>query len=424
VRLRSGCGAELRLRIAEDQIEGLAALARSCDDGVAAAEALRALGFHAESLARHVPLVPDPFSFSMHRELEALVAAGRWQDIAERLARWRTMLFRMRGAEPLLALGCMEQWVRGRTGQPMAAALHEDAHRDALCAVIEALSRSRSEQAAVLPAIAAAALGKTYPGVQVDPEVARSAAKHEHSVPMIEALAWASGAPVVPGDDEGSTGASFTSIPMDARVTLAPVDAGTSSVVALALLAPIARGVRDDAPGTRGFALTHFWSAVNAMLRGDRATARAEARAAQQRGVAQEVLANWWPAEARLLEIALALRAGETVPEGAEHQAHWPGAIAIWSGDPVPATPLELRDRERLADQVRRMARADTSSTGPLERIAYAALRRDLALMIRDQKVADAWQDIVDRDVEALADRDRLIGMILIELMSETGDLW
>jgi len=461
-RLRGGCAAELRLRTAEDQIEGLAALARGCDDGEAAADALRALGFLDDAHALHPPISPW-----QSEDLEPLIAAGRWPEAAEQIARSNASL-RAVARRPQTAITCLEQWVRGRAGAPLPARTEQEA-RDPLCAAIDALALSREAQALALSAIAAATAREEVPDSRVDPLATRAALGRQGTVPMLRALAWAAGAPLDPADGDGTATAEAMSIPMGARIAVDAAGLDINEAVAVALLAPIARTVRDDAPATRGFVLTHFWSAVNAMLRGDRATARAEARAAQRRDGSGDSRADRWQHEAGSLETALALRAGEPLPEDAEHHVGAdPDAIAIRLGEPLGATrfplrsevrvsgpdllealraavagdatqlddalatrglavttgtaqlfalwPRVARDRERLAGHIRMIAHGDTRGRGLLERIAYAALRRDLALLIGDQAVAGEWQGIVERDLAPLADRDRLVGLILLKL--------
>jgi len=450
-RVRGGCGGELRMRTAEDQIDGLAALARSCDDGPAAADALRALGFHDEAYARHPPGAGR--GWESRADLVAVVAAGRWQDAAARLADWRARLRALDG-KPRTGLACLAQWLRGRAGGPALAARIEHDPRAPLCAVIDALSLPREAQAIALAAVAGAGGPLALDARDADGTV--------------EALAWAAGAALDPRDADGTVEAASRSIPMRPRIAL---EAGPlpDAETAVALLAPGARAARSDPPATLGFVRTQFWTAVHAMLRGDLAGARAEAQAAQRGDPAGDGRVEAWQHDAGSLEILLAVRAGEPLPPGAEHHgAAEPDAMAIALGDVLPATRLPLRGelevadpdrlealraalagdasrldeliatrglevatgiaplfalwprvthaRDRLASALRQIAPGRAIEDGPLARIAYAALRRDLALLIGDRPAAAGWQGIVDRDLAVFADRDRLLGSILLGL--------
>jgi hypothetical protein len=448
-RLRGGCGAELQMQIAEDQIDEVAALARRCDDAAAAADALRALGFHDEAHARHAP---GARSGSL-TELEMVVAAGRWQDAAARLADWQLRLREIDG-KPRPGLACLAQWLRDRAPDPAPpAAARIDDRRAPLCAVIDALSEPREAQARALAAVVATA-GPADP----DPQ----------AMSMIKALAWAAGAVLDPHDGDDSVEGAYASIPMRAQIALEAPRLDTEPQIAVALLAPGARAARSDAPATRGFVLTHFWSAVHAMLRGDHAAARAEAQAARRGDRSGDPRAGGWQHEAGTLDTLLAMRAGEPLPPDAEHHGSAdPEALALRLGevlspgrfplrsevalpgggleelraavagdatrlDDLIATrgleitsgigqlfalwPRVTRDRDRLASAIRQIAPADGFAPGPLGRLAYAALHRDLALVISDQAAAAAWQEIVDRDLAVFADRDRLLGSILVKL--------
>jgi hypothetical protein len=456
------------MRTDEDQIEGLAALARSCDDGAAAAEALHALGFHDEALARRPP-ARTPWR---RQDLDALIAAGRWLEAGEQIARWPAEPPRLQGKpQPAVVLTCLEMWVRGRARQARTEAPSEDARRDPLCAVVEALSLPREQQAAALSAVATATLEQEDASARTAPEAAPSAIVGQRATPLIRALAWAAGAPLDSRDGDGSARAVLASIPMSAHIVFELGAADTNLAIGLALLAPVARTVRGDDTRTRGFVLTHFWSAVNAMLRGDRAAALAEARDAQRGDAAQDYRARWWRDEARALETSLRLRNMEPFPDDRDFpMSVEPDAVALRQGGLVlaaarfplrteddvreyglhaemriaaagDATKLDARiaprglavttgveqlfalwprvvqDRERFADHIRVIARSDRIPRGPLESIAYAAMRRDLAQLIGDRDIAAQWQGIVDRNLAALGDRDRLLGVVLLELV-------
>lgn len=441
-RLRGGCGAELEARIAQDEIDGLAGLARGCDDDEAAAGALQFLGLYREAQQRDrgVPLA--------RRHIESLIATASWETAAS----WVANAADRDTGPAVAALGCAEQWFRwcaGTARAPHAVSPHPT------CGVIAALSAP--QPAAALSAAAARAR---------DPRARQ----------IGEDLAWAAGA---------SSGQR--SFPRTDAIDLhrAMFDATDRAQVAHALLSQAASARDTFVPGTRDYFATLAALSVREMLRDAGWTARAWAwRVARgisvpEHGTSAELddrqRAQYEYGHA--LDVAFAVRTGAplpplapddvlSAPEITEPAALWRDAWrTYWNempghdvcGDPPGRGTLPLEQavriaadgnaqylgdtlavcrlggspmlaqifavwprirggRDRLAEVLRRID-LGPPAIDPLAVIARGALRRDLARLTGDARRAEAWQAILDRHLATFSDYSRLTALMVRELI-------
>ncbi|HMG52085.1 MAG TPA: hypothetical protein VK601_01360, partial [Kofleriaceae bacterium] len=172
--LRAGCGGELDARIAQDELDGMEALAEHCDDDRAAADAYQYLGMFREAAARDLERPAG------ERHIESLIAVGSWLRAAWWAAIHHDRTAVRGGAAGAAGFGCAERWFRALAGaradMASAAGFARQWH-DPVCEVIAALAVRESERSAAL----SAAVSR----VASDPRTA----------PITDALGWTTGAP-------------------------------------------------------------------------------------------------------------------------------------------------------------------------------------------------------------------------------------
>lgn len=437
-RLRGGCGAELHARIAQDEIDELARLARSCDDDEAAAGALQFLGMYEEAALRDRQL---PVA---RRHIESLIATGEWSAVHDWIAGSGA-----RRTRP--AVACAARWF-----QPAYPSRPSGPLSEPVCAVIAALSMPEAQRAGALASAATTATASA------DWQVIR----------ISEVLAWAAGEPTGPLVFLKNSGIRLH------REMFEPAD---RVLVAHALLSRVASERNTYVSETPDYYATLSWRAVREALRDHRQTARSWAWHVA-RGVLRLPLGETDPRRARqlyryghALEVALAVRAGDrlpplapgeslTSPEIVDNAELWteywrtywstlperdvcdrPGAqslattvlAAARSGDgrrladvlahcrlrgsPVIAQvfavwPRIHDGRNQLAEALRTID-LGPSAIDPLAVIARGALRRDLAQLTGDVRRAEAWQAILDHHIAAFSENAMLTALMVRELL-------
>ena len=374
-RLRRGCGGEIAARIAQDEIDGLQALAGRCDDDAAAADALQFLGLFREAVERDSPLPPDG------RHIESLIAVHQW----EHAAWWAGShdAADLPATVTPAAFACAERWYRWLAGD-YASEVPEmpGAARDPVCAVFAALAPQGSERArtAALAAIP-------------DPRLRQ----------IGDALVGAR--PAAPGDPGPRAGAGIAPGSPD-------VDPADRATVALAMLSVRTGDPLGSGPGSPAQADRAAWRSIHAMLLDARRSAR------------------WWAwragraaSDRPLPRVAddprdLALRAAQTGDAreltGALASRRLPGPRIVEAL--FTAWPRLRGGRDALAEVVRRIDLGPPAAD-PLAAIGRAAMRRDLARLVGDAAAADAWQAIIDRHVRAFSSDSALTALLVRELL-------
>lgn len=448
-RLRGGCGAEIAARIAQDEIEGLAQLAKQCDDSRAAGDAFQLLGLFHDAAIRDEVATGSRKATPAEQHIESLIAVRAWGSAVGWALYHRGDPFEegLPIAPREGAFECAVEWFERMRDIESADHARELSpvsflRRDPVCPVFRALVTPEKARAAALA------------------QVEMSDRSIEHIANM---LAWAYGAP-----------ASLSGVVPSARqLHVALFDPSDRMTIARALLseAADARTPRDSP------ALTELtvWRSVYKMLVGEIGNARALARYVTTHPV--------WPvsrpvddpssmlreAHERDLEIAVALRLGTALPmespdpndetelRASYAEMYWtPGRDAcdrrelgdasifnhlMWrvasQGDArgladllahcrAPGAPMldalfavwpwVRQGRDQLADVLRRID-LGPPATDPLAMIGRAAMRRDLARLIGDHHAVNAWQEIIDRHVSAFSRERPLIGLVARELL-------
>lgn len=439
-RERGGCGAEIRARIAQDDIDGLAPLAKHCSDDAAAVEAYQLLGMFREAVARSKD-VP-----SLQLPVEAMIAMRVWGRASEWAVAQRDAAL-ARGAanaSRARAFDCAAEWWSrlddGHVDASMARARYTQS--EPACGVFAALSLREPERRHALAAVAV---------------------PRERIQQIANLLAWAEGAPPT----------SRGVMPSPADLHAAVFEAGDRMTVARALLAEPAYAevsLSQDAPVVM---TTLAWRTVHAALSEDIGLARARAREVTEFSPVrpsppvdrdERVSAD----HGRGLQAAVALRFRTRLPRVSSaddprddevlwdriRTTYWGPRIdrdacnpqlgdallrAAHDGDGHDLAALLARcrvggadlleavfavwprvrqGRGELAEVLRRLDLGATPAD-PLAVIGRAALRRDLARMIGDDRAADAWEAVVNRHVTAFAQPTQAAALISRELVRD-----
>ena len=448
-RLRGGCGAEIAARIAQDEIEGLAQLAKRCDDSRAAGDAFQLLGLFHDAAIRDDVATDSRKATPAEQHIESLIAIRAWG----RAVGWAVDHQGDPFEEGLPiapregAFECAVEWFERMRDIESADHVRELSpvsflRRDPVCPVFRALVTPENARAEALA------------------QVETSDRSIEH---LANVLSWAYGAP-----------ASLSGVvPSAPELHVALFDPSDRMTIARALLSePADARTRRDSPALTELAV---WRSVHKMLVGDIGNARALARYVTTHPV--------WPlsgpvdhppsmlrdAHEQDLEIALALRLGTALPmespdpndetelRASYAEMYWtPGRDAcdrrelgdagifkhlMWRiasrgdargladllarcrahGAPMldalfAVWPRIQQGRDQLAEVLRRID-LGPPATDPLAMIGRAAMRRDLARLIGDHHAVAAWQEIIDRHVSAFSRERPLIGLVARELL-------
>lgn len=427
-RLRDGCAGEGAALADQDRFEAALAVATACGDDETAFEQLLFLGRYEQAEAIASTANASPYE----RGLAAL-GAGHWARAADVVDEVVVELRAAPGygadadrADGAVGMSCLASLFRVHAGDAAAAAkLRADASAGPTCAVIEALSRPPAEQAAALRA--AKAQLPEFHRLRFD----------------VDLLLWAAGDP-----------------PTDGVSLFTPIAAQLDAFADYhePWLATTALALRDSA-------LSRAWMVSYDVLRGDFADARVQAAQVRAQSPTRSTYDN-----AEALEIGIAVRTGGPLPasiaevhpavadaaslRGARgprtdavaarfatfEQACVPlveaafdparqsegGPLAEvlerctihWSRAPVLLL-ARLPSITSERDRVNRAARLLRDSFGsgtlglPFRFLQRAAIERDLARLTDTPEAAAAWQALIDAHARVLADRDRMIAMIL-----------
>ncbi|HEX4423377.1 MAG TPA: hypothetical protein VH165_35960 [Kofleriaceae bacterium] len=428
VELEQGCAGRAAWLVEHERYEDVLATARGCDPD-AEAHALARLGRYPEAaalLAQH----PEALHDQLRERVVIELGAGRWQDAAVAAERVADDLDHEAAVTPMYAsinqprsvqARCLAEWFRHKAGDAVAGArLAQLAITTgaAACALPAALQLPAEQR----PLALATVLDKDRYG--------------DHGR-LAEALLWLDAG----RDDNVDLGARFVRSGIDPWTWLAPLAIdGTTDGAA-------------DRDAAKRLDSLHGRRALHAMLFGDLATARSEASAiagdvrdaivaAIELHTAKFPIA-WTSSHYAGLDLgnALATRNGQPrdkpfVIDGCDKaiDAALPAAIAgdglalataITSCDQsagiveplIGVAPRITTHRAELGDALDHYSsRSYARDPLPFEYVNQAAFRRDLLRLAGATAAADRWQARIAAQAEVLADRDRLIGLLLWEL--------